>query len=42
MSTLNELYHPVYPSAPARIAEFEARCAELREAIATRKRQLAA
>ncbi len=42
MTALNELYHPVYPATPARIAEFEARCADLRQAIATRKRQLAA
>ncbi len=37
MSAANDLYHPVYPASPKRIAELDARIAELRQAIAARK-----
>ena len=37
---LNELHHPVYPAAPARIAEAEHQVEELRSAIAARRRDL--
>jgi len=37
---LNELHHPVYPAAPARIAECERRVEELRAAITARRRDL--
>jgi len=40
-AALNELHHPVYPAAPARIAEVEARAAALRAQIAIRRRELA-
>lgn len=41
MVLLNELHHPVYPAAPARIAEAERQVEELRSAIAARRRDLA-
>ena len=41
INALNELYHPVYPADEDRIAEYEARVAELREAIAKRRDELA-
>ncbi len=40
MVALNELHHPVYPSNPKRIAEFEALIAELRSAISARRATL--
>lgn len=42
INTLNNLYHPVHPVDPDRMKVLEARVAELREAIAERRRQLAA
>ena len=42
MNALNDLYHPVYPATPARIAELEARIGELRAAITARKATLRA
>ncbi len=41
MAALNELHHPVYTAGPKRIAEVERRIAELREAIVSRRRELA-
>jgi hypothetical protein len=37
LSAVNDLYHPVYPASPKRIAELDARIAELRQAITARK-----
>lgn len=42
ITTLNQLYHPVNPVDPDRMKVLEARVAELRQAIAERRRQLAA
>jgi hypothetical protein len=42
IAALNELYHPVYPANPKRIAEYEALVADARAAIAARKAELAA
>lgn len=40
MAALNELHHPVYPAAPARVVELENRITQVREAISTRRREL--
>ena len=40
MTALNELNHPVYPSAPRRIAELDARAQQLRGEISARRREL--
>jgi len=42
ITTLNNLYHPVYPVDPDRMKVLEARIAELRQAIVDRRRELAA
>ena len=42
LSAVNELYHPVYPASPVRIAAVDARIAELRASIAARKAALRA
>lgn len=42
LAALNDLHHPVYPSDPRRIAEFEAVVADLRAQIAARRAELAA
>lgn len=42
LSAVNDLYHPVYPAAPARIAALDTRIAELRASIAARKTALRA
>ncbi len=42
IAALNELYHPVYPADPKRIAEYEALVADVRQAIAARKLELTA
>ena len=42
LSAVNDLYHPVYPASPARIAELDAHIAELRASIAARKAALRA
>ena len=41
MVALNELHHPVYPAAAARIAEVERQVEGLRSALAARRRHLA-
>lgn len=41
-AALNELHHPVYPAAPRRIAELEARLEVLRRDVAARRRDLRA
>ena len=38
---LNDLYHPVYPGSPQRIAELSARIAALKADIQARRRELA-
>ena len=38
LAALNQLHHPVVPGDPRRIAELERRIAELRAAIALRRR----
>ncbi|GDY13804.1 hypothetical protein LBMAG53_26820 [Planctomycetota bacterium] len=40
LAALNELYHPVYPAAPARVAELETRIRQVRESISARRREL--
>ena len=40
LSAANDLHHPVYPASPKRIAELEARIAEIRLSIAARKAAL--
>ncbi len=40
LNALNDLHHPVYGGSTKRIAELEARVAELRQAITDRRRQL--
>lgn len=40
IASLNELYHPVYPADPKRVAEIERVVAEIRMAIAARRREL--
>lgn len=40
LSAANDLYHPVYPAPASRIAEYDARIAELRASIAARKATL--
>lgn len=42
ITTLNQLYHPVHPVDPDRMKVLEARVAELKQAIADRRRELAA
>ena len=42
MAALNELHHPVYPSAPSRVVELEARIMQVRESISARRRELIA
>jgi hypothetical protein len=42
ITALNELHHPVYPSAPHRIAELERLVADLRTQIAARRSELTA
>ncbi len=37
---LNDLYHPVYPASPERIAELERRVEELHQGIAARRYEL--
>jgi hypothetical protein len=39
-TALNELHHPVYPAPASRVAEVEARAAELRAQISIRRREL--
>ncbi|MCS6970347.1 MAG: hypothetical protein RMM29_08480 [Planctomycetota bacterium] len=39
-AALNHLHHPVYGGDPRRIAELEARLAQLRADIAARRREL--
>ncbi len=40
LSALNDLYHPVYPSDPKRIAELDRVVGELRKRIGERRREL--
>jgi len=40
LTALNDLYHPVYPADPARIAEVEGLVQEQRAAIAARRAEL--
>ncbi len=40
IAALNDLNHPVYPSDPRRIAEFDARAQVLRREISARRREL--
>jgi len=40
IAVLNDLNHPVYPSDPRRIAEFDARAQVLRSEISARRREL--
>ena len=42
MNALNDLHHPVYPAPAKRIAELEARVADLKAAITARKTVLRA
>jgi hypothetical protein len=37
LNALNDLHHPVYPANPRRIAELEARIAELKASLTARK-----
>lgn len=41
MAALNDLYHPVYPGSPQRIAELTARIATLKSDIQAVRRELA-
>ncbi len=40
LSTLNDLYHPVFPGDPHRVQELERRVAETRLAVSARKAEL--
>jgi hypothetical protein len=42
LAALNELHHPVYPAAPARVEQLEALVEELRGSIIARKHELRA